>query len=49
MLRRDDSALLAIVALSLGKDALDKTRRAPQDCADALNLNDVYADGNYHK
>ena len=44
VLRCDDAATLAIVALALSEDAFDETRRAAQDRAHARHFDNVYAD-----
>ena len=48
MLRRDGAATVAIGALGGSENTLSKARRAPEHFANALNFDNVYADGNDH-
>lgn len=48
MLRGDDAARVAVVALALCEYALGKARRAPEHFTHAPNFDNVYADGNNH-
>lgn len=49
MLRRGGSFTVAIGALFFGKDPLDKPRRSFYRFPDAVNLDYVCSDGNYHR
>lgn len=48
MLGADDAATVAVSALGLCVNALDKARRAVDDFTHATNFDNVYANGNNH-
>ena len=48
-LRRRRAFRFAVGAFRVGENSLDETRRSRNRFADAINFNNVYSDGNYHK